>query len=164
VVKNNVNLGLDGRTARVTGASKSIGRAIGERLAAEGCDLHIVSRTRETIERAAQKIQQQHGISAAAHALDLSNSKNIRPSFDTVGNADMLVDNASAIPGGDLQMFDEARWGGAWDLKIFGFINLCRAFYAAMQERGAGVMINFTGLAADRRDTTLSRVLPETPH
>ncbi|MGD8476254.1 MAG: short-chain dehydrogenase/reductase [Burkholderiales bacterium] len=148
-----MELGLSGRTAVVTGASKGIGRAIAAGLAAEGCKLHIVSRTRETIERAAQEIGEQYGVSVTAHALDLSTSKNIKTLLEAAGDADILVNNAGAIPGGDLQAIDEARWREAWDLKVFGYINLCRAFYAAMQERGSGVIVNVTGLAADRLDT-----------
>ena len=50
---------------------------------------------------------------------------------------DILVNNAGAIPGGDLQEIDEARWREAWDLKVFGYINMCRRFYALMKQRGA---------------------------
>ena len=48
---------------------------------------------------------------------------------------------------------DEARWRAAWDQKVFGYINLSRAYYAAMRGRRKGVIINVTGLAADRLDT-----------
>ena len=59
---------------------------------------------------------------------------------------------AGAIPGGDLQSIDEVRWREAWDLKVFGYINMTRAFLDAMEQRGSGVIINVTGLAADRTD------------
>ena len=148
-----MELGLSGRTAVVTGASKGIGRAVAAGLAAEGCNLHIISRTREMIDLAAREIATEHGVKVTAHALDLSNSDSIEPLLGAAGNADILVNNAGAIPGGDLQAIDESRWREAWDLKVFGYINLCRAFYAAMQKKGAGVIINVTGLAADRLDT-----------
>ncbi|NIO39948.1 MAG: SDR family oxidoreductase [Burkholderiales bacterium] len=148
-----MELGLGGKTAVVTGASKGIGRAIAEGLAAEGCNLHIVSRTRETIEAVAAAIKQEYGVTARSHVLDLSKSESVEPLHAAAGNADLLVNNAGAIPGGDLQAIDEARWREAWDLKVFGYINLCRAFYAAMRKKGAGVIINITGLAADRLDT-----------
>ncbi len=148
-----MELGLKGKIAVVTGASKGIGRAIAGGLAAEGCDVHIVSRTQGAIERAAQEIQARHGRKVTAHPLDLSKSDSIQPLLDAARNADILVNNAGAIPGGDLQMINEARWREAWDLKVFGYINLCRAFYAAMRDRGSGTIINITGLAADRLDT-----------
>lgn len=148
-----MELGLSGRTAVVTGASKGIGRAVAAGLAAEGCNLHIVSRTPEMIERAAKEIQAEHGVKVTAHALDLSSSDSIEPLLGAASSADILVNNAGAIPGGDLQTIDESRWREAWDLKVFGYINLCRAFYAAMQKKRAGVIVNVTGLAADRLDT-----------
>jgi NAD(P)-dependent dehydrogenase (short-subunit alcohol dehydrogenase family) len=148
-----MELGLGGKTAVVTGASKGIGRAIAAGLAAEGCNLHIVSRTQEAINAAAAEIGAAYNVDVTPHVLDLSDSASIRPLLDAAHDADILVNNAGAIPGGDLQAVDEARWRQAWDLKVFGYINLCRAFYAALQKKGGGVIVNVTGLAADRLDT-----------
>ncbi len=47
---------------------------------------------------------------------------------------------------------DEKTWRKAWDLKVFGYINMCRAFYALMKKRRSGVIINVTGNAAQTRD------------
>ena len=54
---------------------------------------------------------------------------------------DILVNNAGAIPGGSLLNVDEATWRKAWDLKVFGYVNMCRAFYALMQKRKRGVIV-----------------------
>ena len=86
------------------------------------------------------------------HATDLSDGANIQPLLDAAGVPDILINNAGAIPAGDLAAMTEDRWREAWDLKVFGYINMCRAFYAAMKERGSGTIINVTGLAADRTD------------
>ncbi len=147
-----MELGLKGRTALVTGASKGIGLAVARGLAAEGCNLHLVSRTQSTLQEAAQRIRAEHGVDVQVHALDMSRSESLGPLLQAVGTPDILVSNAGAIPGGDLQAIDEARWRGAWDLKVFGYINLARACYAAMKSRGKGVIVNVTGLAADRLD------------
>jgi NAD(P)-dependent dehydrogenase (short-subunit alcohol dehydrogenase family) len=148
-----MDLGLKGQTAVVTGASKGIGLAIARALAAEGCAVQIVARSREAIESAAQAIRKQHAVDVRAHALDLSRSENVAALLQATGTPDILVNNAGAIPGGDLQAVDEARWRAAWDLKVFGYINLCRACYAAMRSRRKGVIVNVTGLAADRLDS-----------
>jgi NAD(P)-dependent dehydrogenase (short-subunit alcohol dehydrogenase family) len=147
-----VDLGLKGKTAVVTGASKGIGLAIARGLAAEGCAVHIVSRSRQAIDQAAQGIRTEYAVEVAAHALDLSRSESVGALLGATGAPDILVNNAGAIPGGDLQAVDEARWRAAWDLKVFGYINLCRAYYAAMRSKRKGVIINVTGLAADRLD------------
>lgn len=79
---------LDRRTAVVIGASIGIGLAIAERLAAEGCDLHIYFREpAETIERAEQEIQAPHGRNVTARAFDLSDSRSVRPLLAAAGNA-----------------------------------------------------------------------------
>jgi len=148
-----MDLGLKGQTAVVTGASKGIGLAIARALAAEGCTVQIVSRSRDAIESAARDIREQHGVDVRAHALDLSRSDSVAALLEATGTPDILVNNAGAIPGGDLQAIDEARWRAAWDLKVFGYINLCRAYYAAMRGRRKGVIVNVTGLAADRLDS-----------
>jgi len=148
-----MDLGLKGQSAVVTGASKGIGLAIARALAAEGCAVQIVSRSREAIESAAQGIRKQYAVDVRSHVLDLSRSENVAAFLEATGTPDILVNNAGAIPGGDLQAIDEARWRAAWDLKVFGYINLCRAYYAAMRSRRKGVIVNVTGLAADRLDT-----------
>jgi NADP-dependent 3-hydroxy acid dehydrogenase YdfG len=89
-------------------------------------------------------------VSVRAHALDLSESASVGKLLDATGSADTLASNGGAIPAGDLQGIDEVLWHVAWDLKVFGCINLCRAYYAAMRDCGTGVVINVTGLAAER--------------
>ncbi len=56
------------------------------------------------------------------------------------------------FPGGSLLNVDEATWRKAWDLKVFGYVNMCRAFYALMKERKRGVIVNVVGNAADTHD------------
>jgi NAD(P)-dependent dehydrogenase (short-subunit alcohol dehydrogenase family) len=84
--------------------------------------------------------------------MDLSESAGIGALLEEVGTPDILVNNAGAIPGGDLQSVDESTWRTAWDLKVFGYINMARACYASMREKGGGVIVNVTGLAADKTD------------
>lgn len=148
-----MQLGLENRVAVVTGASKGIGLAVARGLAAEGCSVHLVARDSGMLEKAAAGIRTDFRVSATVHALDLSRSESIAALVASIGAPDILVNNAGAIPGGDLQAIDEARWRAAWDLKVFGYINMSRAFYASMQKRGRGVIINVTGLAADRLDS-----------
>ena len=145
-----MELGLSGKTALVTGASKGIGKGIAKGLLAEGCTVHLVSRSMENLEAAAAELA--GGDRVHLHAKDLSDSASVPALFAAVDTPDILVNNAGAIPAGDLLAMDEARWREAWDLKVFGYINMTRAFLGPMLERGSGVIINVTGLAADRTD------------
>src|SRR6266705_5428197 len=65
---------------------------------------------------------------------------------------DILVNNAGDIPGGSIDKIDEATWRHAWELKVFGYINLTRAVYAQMKARGHGVIVNDIGAAGEKFD------------
>lgn len=146
-----MELGLRGRHAVVTGASKGIGYACAERLAQEGCELTIVSRDLDALTAARERLEK-YGVGIRPYALDLSDSRNVHRLADACGDADILVNNAGAIPSGRLQEVDEATWRTAWDLKVFGYINMARRFYTAMQARGRGVIVNVVGAAGERVD------------
>ncbi len=127
-----MELGLRGSKALVTGASKGIGRACAEVLAEEGCDVVLVSRTAADLEAARAKIAAKHNVAVRYYALDLSDSNNVDRLAAECADIDILVNNAGAIPGGNIAQIDEARWRKAWDLKVFGYINMTRRFYALM--------------------------------
>jgi len=147
-----MDLGLHGRKALVTGASKGIGRACAESLAEEGCDVALVSRTAVDLEAARSAIIAKHNVAVRFYALDLSDSRNVDKLAAKCSDVDILVNNAGAIPGGNIDAVDEARWRTAWDLKVFGYINMTRRFYALMRERKKGVIVNILGAAGENPD------------
>ena len=147
-----MDLKLRGKTALITGASKGIGRATAEVLAAEGCNVILVSRTAADLDQAQAKIRQACQVNVERVAADLSDSKNVDRLAAAHPGIDILINNAGAIPGGTLLDVDEARWRAAWDLKVFGYINMCRAYYRLMKERGRGVIVNVVGNAAQTHD------------
>ena len=146
-----MDLDLAGRTALITGGSKGIGFGVAQTLAAEGCRVHLAARDQETLDTAVS-ILKADGHDATAHSIDLSASGSPSDLLAAAGVPDILVNNAGAIPGGDLETVDEATWRTAWDLKVFGYINMARATYAAMKQKDGGVIVNVTGLAADKTD------------
>jgi NAD(P)-dependent dehydrogenase (short-subunit alcohol dehydrogenase family) len=147
-----MELGLRGRKALVTGASKGIGRACAEALAEEGCDVVLVSRTAADLEAVREKIVSQHNVAVRYYPLDLSDSRNVDRLAAECADTEILVNNAGAIPGGSIDAIDEARWRQAWDLKVFGYVNMTRRFYALMRERRQGVIINIIGAAGENPD------------
>ena len=147
-----MDLGLRGRKALVTGASKGIGQACAEILAEEGCDVVLVSRTEADLDKVRAKIAGEHNVAVRYYALDLSDSKNIDKLAAECADIDLLVNNAGAIPGGNIAEIDEKRWREAWDLKVFGYINMTRRFYALMAERKKGVIVNILGAAGENPD------------
>jgi len=147
---------LEGQVALVTGASRGIGRAIALALAAKGATV-VGTATTEAGARSIAAYLAEARAKGRGAQLDVKDAARIEALVAEIekehGGVHILVNNAGAIPGGDLQAVDEARWRAAWDLKVFGYINLCRAYYAAMRSQHKGVIINVTGLAADRLDT-----------
>ena len=147
-----MDLNLKGRTAVITGGSKGIGKAAAMALAEEGVHLHLASRTLADLERTRQEIVDRWQVSVTVHALDLSRSENVGRLIEAGRDADILVNNAGAIPAGTIDRVDEATWREAWDLKVFGFINMCRGMLAHMAARRAGVIVNVLGAAGERHD------------
>lgn len=145
-----MDMGLKDKRVLVTGASKGIGLAAAKGLAAEGAIPIIVSRTAEALERAAQGIKQETGVDAEWRAVDLSDGDAARTLIAEFADIDILVNNAGAIPPGTVEEVEEPRWREAWDLKVFGYINMTRAVYANMRAQGHGVIVNVIGAAGER--------------
>jgi hypothetical protein len=131
-----MDLNLNGKRVLVTGASKGIGRACVEMLEREGCTVLGVSRSIAP--------------GPKTKAADLSLRGVAQEIAAWAGDLDILVNNAGAIPGGDVLKVDEETWRKAWDLKVFGYINLSRAVYAAMKRKGRGVIVNIIGSAGEK--------------
>ncbi len=147
-----MDLNLHGKTALITGASKGIGRSAAEVLAEEGVNVVLVSRTQADLDAAQSAISARHNVRVEVHAYDIADSRNVDRLAAQHPDIDILVNNAGAIPAGNLWDVTEDRWRAAWDLKVYGYINMCRRFYAEMKQLGRGVIINILGMAGERMD------------
>jgi 3-oxoacyl-[acyl-carrier protein] reductase len=106
--------------------------------AAEGCTVHIASRSKESLEAAREKIRARHNVPVEIHPADFSKGDTARGVVEAVGHADILVNNAGAIPRGDIFGMTEPKWREAWDLKVFGYMNATRAMLEKMYARKEG--------------------------
>jgi NAD(P)-dependent dehydrogenase (short-subunit alcohol dehydrogenase family) len=141
-----MDLNLKGSSALVTGASRGIGLAIAKALAAEGVSLTLVARDPDRLSTVCKELN------AKPLAFDLSMPENIGKVVEACGDVDILVNNAGGIPRGTLEEIDGPAWRKAWDLKVFGYIDLTRAYLARMTRRKRGVIISVIGAAADVPD------------
>lgn len=148
-----MDLDLKGRTALITGASKGIGLALAHVLAKEGCDLHLAARNGDAMQAAKRDIEAGHGVKVTVHALDLSSTEAMEKLADDAGDIDILVNNAGDIPAGSLDIVDDAAWRRGFDLKVFGYITLARAFYARMKGKN-GVILNVIGNSGENWDAS----------
>ncbi len=147
-----MDLELRGKRALITGASKGIGRRVAMTLADEGCDLVIVSRDAAALDDVATAIRATHGPAVVdTIAADLSRQTDVERVANSVGELDVLVNNAGAIPPGTLSDIDDATWRSAWDLKVFGYIGLTRACLPVLRER-RGVVVNVIGAGGEYFD------------
>jgi NAD(P)-dependent dehydrogenase (short-subunit alcohol dehydrogenase family) len=135
-----MDLNLKGKRVLVTGGSKGIGRACAEAFAREGAEVRVAARNPAP------------GGAFVSKAIDLSVRGAADQLAEWAGDLDILVNNAGAIPGGDLLKVDEETWRRAWDLKLFGYVNLSRRIYARMKQKRSGVIVNIIGSAGEKLD------------
>jgi 3-oxoacyl-[acyl-carrier protein] reductase len=136
-----MDLGLEGRVALVTGASKGLGRAIAAELIAEGARVAVSSSSRERIEEAAASM----GASAFVHdAADLDDAPRLVADVESgLGPIDVLVCNTGGPPGGpDALDFTREQWQQAYTSLVLGPMALIEAVLPGMRERGYGRVLN----------------------
>jgi NAD(P)-dependent dehydrogenase (short-subunit alcohol dehydrogenase family) len=111
---------LFGRTAIITGASRGIGLAIAQRLAADGANVVLTARKQESADAAAQQVDGS-AIGVAAHAVDEDAAKRcVEKTIDSFGSIDILVNNAGTNPAyGPLIEQDHARFAKIFEVNLW---------------------------------------------
>ena len=139
-----MDLGLKGKVALVTGASKGIGRGIAAELVAEGARVAISSHSRERVEATAAEL----GASAYVHdTSDLDHAEILVAEVtEALGPIDVLVCNTGGPPGGpDALGFTREQWQAAYTSLVLGPMALVEAVVPGMRERGFGRVVNVAG-------------------
>jgi NAD(P)-dependent dehydrogenase (short-subunit alcohol dehydrogenase family) len=148
-----VDLRLNGRVAVVTGASKGIGRAIAQGLAAEGVHLAVLSRDGAALERAAAELRRDSGVRVLPIATDIRDGSAVSAAAQAVaaafGTVHILVNNAGGpIKRQDRQMsWPEADWVDDVNTKTIGMLRVTQAFLPQLARDGTGRIINISGIA-----------------
>ena len=145
-----MELNLNNKTALITGASKGIGKAIAESMANEGCNLILTARSTDKLNELKTNLQKKHNISVEVIAIDLSKKNAVEKVNDFCSEIDILINSAGAIPPGNISDINEDTWRNAWDLKVFGYINLTRLIYNKMKDAKKGVILNIIGSAGQK--------------
>ncbi len=147
-----MDLGLASKKVLVTGASQGIGVGLAQSFAAEGCELYLVARSTDKLAEVAEEARKAGAKAVHVLALDLTARGAVEKVMAFAGDVHVMVNNAGSIPGGTLWEVDEARWREGWELKVYGYINLTRAMYLAMKQRGGGVILNNIGNGGQNPD------------
>jgi 3-oxoacyl-[acyl-carrier protein] reductase len=138
-----MDLGISGRVALVTGASKGLGFGIAQALAREGASVAVSSRSRDQIERAAGAI----GARAFVHdAADIDNAAElVRRVSEELGPIDILVANSGGPPASpDPLSFSLEQWRAAYELLLLGAVALIEAALPRMRERHWGRVLSLS--------------------
>ena len=146
-----MDLQLKGKTALITGASKGIGAGLAKVLAAEGCNLHLAARDGNAMQILSNELKSSFDISVKVHQADLSSSKSMHELDIAAGEYDILINNAGDIPAGDIEEVSDEAIRKGFDLKVFGYISLSRAFWKKRKGRD-GVIINVIGNSGENWD------------
>jgi 3-oxoacyl-[acyl-carrier protein] reductase len=141
-----MDLGLKGRKALITGSTKGIGRAIAERLIAEGCDVAICARTASDVDRAVAELSKQ-GAKAVGQALDVSDAAKlkgwIQDAAGELGGLDIFVANASALASGSAPLAFEQ----AFDVDLMHTVNGVTAALPLLEKSEAGAIVAIASIS-----------------
>src|SRR3954453_10623404 len=145
-----MDLGLSGRAAIVTGATRGIGLATARRLLAEGASVLLVGRDAETLEGTADELDGQVACAAAdvtsAHAGD----RIVAAALQRFGRLDVLVNNAGTSEHKPLDQLADEDWERQWELNVMGPMRLMRAAVPRMAEAGWGRVVNVSSSSGKR--------------
>jgi 3-oxoacyl-[acyl-carrier protein] reductase len=137
-----VELGLEGKVALVTGASRGIGLATARRLAAEGASVLLCARSRPDLEDAVRQIS--GGGQAAALAIDVTEADAGQRAADTAvrafGRLDILVNNAGAAVPKKLLRTTQQEWLAGFEVNFFSAVRFSMACIPCMQDGGGSIV------------------------
>ena len=137
-----MDMGIAGKRALLTGASRGMGRACAEALAAEGCSLTLVARGTETLEAAAGAIRDATGAEVRTVAADITTAEGRAAALAACPEPDILLNNAAGMKPGDFREWTRETWIEALDLMMLAPIEMIRLTYDGMLARGFGRIVN----------------------
>jgi 3-oxoacyl-[acyl-carrier protein] reductase len=150
-----VDLGLRGRAAIVTGASRGIGRQIARSLAAEGCAVLVCARDGAALHALAGEIRDSGG-QASAVALDvtLADAANelVRACVRELGRLDIVVNNAGQAEPQPLEQVTDDDWRAGFELNFFAAARLSVAAVPVMRERRWGRLVHVASVSGREPD------------
>jgi NAD(P)-dependent dehydrogenase (short-subunit alcohol dehydrogenase family) len=140
-----MNLNLSGKVAIVTGASRGIGRAIAQTLAAEGMKLTLAARSNDQLDELASSLKTDCLVQAVDLRARDAASAVVDATMKKFGAIDLLVNNAGATKRGDFFELTDDDWDDGFALKFFGAMRLSRASWTHLMA-SRGTIVNIIGI------------------
>jgi 3-oxoacyl-[acyl-carrier protein] reductase len=146
-----MDLGLRNKVALVAAASRGLGRAVAEELAAEGASLILCARDARALTETSNIIERNSGVQVLAVPADVAVVSDIArvvaAGIERFGRIDILVTNAGGPPAGRFEQITPGQWENATRLTLYSAIELARHVLPGMKERGWGRILNITSIA-----------------
>ncbi len=143
-----MNLNLKGKKALITASSQGLGYATALKLAEEGCNVVLNSRTETSLRQAAERIRETTGVTVGAIAGDITDpqfpEKLVSKAAGMLGGLDLLVTNAGGPPAGAFESFDENTWQHAIDLSFLSHVRTIRAALPYLRKSGTASVLTIT--------------------
>ena len=139
-----MDLGITGKRALITGASKGLGRGCAEALAAAGVDLVLNARGAEALKATASDIAARHGVTVTPVAADITTAEGQETVLQAAGALDILVTNAGGPPPGLWSDWAREDFIRALDANMLTPVALMKASLPGMIDRGWGRVVNIT--------------------
>src|SRR3989442_1135834 len=140
-----MNLGLTGKTALVTAASKGMGKACALGLAAEGARVVMCARTDVDLQAAAAEVRGKTGAQVVAMPADVTSADQVKAlvarAHEAFGGVDILVANAGGPPRGYFDELSDEQWYGAFEVSLLSVVRLIREVLPSMRQRRWGRII-----------------------
>ena len=146
-----MDLGLTGKVALVTAASKGMGKASAMGLAAEGAKVVMCARTESDLKDAAEEIRAKTKAEVLAMPADVTRKDDVAALVDravkTFGHVDILVANAGGPPRGYFEDMTDEQWQGAFDVSLLSVVRLVRAVLPSMKARRWGRILTIQSVS-----------------
>ena len=136
-----MDLGIRGRKALLSGASRGLGKGCALALAREGVAVTIVARKRDALERTADEIRAL-GATVTPVAADITTPEGRKAALDACPEPDILVNNADGRLPGDFRKWTRDDWISAIDTMMLCHIEMMRLTVDGMMARGFGRIVN----------------------
>ena len=141
-----MELGLKNQTALVMASSKGLGKAIATKLAEEGGNVMLASRSEVALKSAAEEIKEKTKGNVDYAVCDITNPLSIKEAVqktvDTFGSVEILVNNAGGPPAGGFDYFDDEAWQKAFELNLLSYVRTVREVLPYMRKKGGGRILN----------------------
>src|SRR5712692_10359254 len=137
-----MDLGIRGKKALLSGASRGLGKACALALAHEGVEVTIVARTRDILERTAAEIGEATGVKVTPVAADITTKEGRSAALAACPQPDILLNNADGPLPGDYRDWSRDDWIAALDTMMLAPIEMMRLTVDGMMARGFGRIVN----------------------